>query len=86
MDERHVTHIRRQTDGGITALGNPSEPWSPRQKDDVIDDIIAGQCIYFVVVHGRRRAVGVVEGPDGPELRTELGPAGHDALDQLPDA
>jgi hypothetical protein len=85
MDERHVTHIRKQADDDVSALGNPDEPWSPRQKQDAIDDIARGSCLYYVLVKGRRRVIGIVEGSRGTQLRTDLGPPGDDLLLQLPE-
>jgi Protein of unknown function (DUF3892) len=39
MDIREVTHVIRDDDGTIQALGNPGKSWSPRSKDKVVDDI-----------------------------------------------
>lgn len=85
MQDRRVTRSRKHVDGDITAVSNPTEPWSPRHKQDVIDDITRGRATYFVLANGHRVALGVVEGPKGAELRTDSGPRGRDLLYDLPD-
>ena len=49
MEERKVTCTRK--DGqDVTALGNPDQEWSPREKADIIADLKAGTCTYFTQI------------------------------------
>ena len=86
MSERQVTQTGKDADGNIIALGNPGQPWSPRSKNDAINDIESGQHTYFVSsVPGNRVGIHVVEGPTGKYLRTVEDTTEHINLDELPD-
>lgn len=85
MAERRVTRSRKDRDGDITTLCNPSEGWSPRRKADAISDIDNSTHSYFVLVNGARVAIRVVDGPSGPYLRTAPDQTSRNNLDDLPD-
>jgi hypothetical protein len=91
MKTREVTHVRRNDDGDITALCNPGEAWSPREKEDAIADIEMGNHDYYVVVKGNKVPIDVVHRPmaakdKGFYLRTvKDGEMPHN-LDELPEA
>ncbi len=71
MANRKVTHTTKDEDGNITALHNPEEDWSPRDKVDAIRDIEEKIHTYYVHWPGGGRAdIRVVDGPTGKHLRT----------------
>jgi hypothetical protein len=92
MAEREVIATRKAPDGDILALCNPVEPsWSPRAKDDVIQDIEDRIHSYFVQgtdARGilRRVSVYVVDGadPPGKYLRTSPDLIAQNNLRELP--
>jgi Protein of unknown function (DUF3892) len=86
MADREVTQSRKDDEGDILALCNPGASWSPRDKDDAIDDIEQGSHTYFVRVSGVGRVdIHVVDGPSGKYLRTDPDRTTHNNLDDLPD-
>lgn len=85
MADRRVTQSRKDADGDITALCNPVEFWSPRQKPDAIDDIESERHTYYVLVDGKRTNILVVNDPNGKYLRTSPDTTSHNNLDDLPD-
>ena len=92
MAEREVIATRKAPDGDILDLCNPIErSWSPRAKDDVIQDIEDRTHSYFVQgtdARGtpRRVSVYVVDGadPPGKYLRTGPDPELQNNLRELP--
>ena len=85
MADIQVTCINKQPrldpHEGITHLGGYR--WrSTRQQ--VIDSIQAGNTFY-TLVGGRRADVGIVEGPNGPYLRTHADGYWNDNLLSLPE-
>ena len=85
MAARQVRQTRKDKDHDITALCNPSEPWSPRLKADAINDIYSGTHTYYVLwTGGRRTEVRVVNGPNGKYLRTDRDGRTRNNLDDLP--
>jgi hypothetical protein len=82
--DRRVTQSRKNAEGDITALCNPSENWSPRLKADVIRDIESELHAYFVDRARYRTNVRVVNAATGKYLRTEADPRSENNLDNLP--
>ena len=86
MADRQVTRSGKDSDGDITALCNPGQPWSPRSKINAINDIESGQQTYFVSSGpGNRADIHVVNGPKGKYLRTGRDETEKNNLDDLPD-
>lgn len=48
MAYRVITHVIRDEDGEILMLCNRQEVWSPRIREDVIDDIESGLHTYYL--------------------------------------
>jgi hypothetical protein len=71
MADVQVTCIRKQPRNnpheGITHLGGRTWEW-PRQ--DVVDSINARTNTFFTLKDGVRADIGVVNGPNGPYVRT----------------
>ncbi len=84
MADRRVRQTRKDFEGDITALCNPSEFWSPRSKWDAIQDIEGRTHTYYVQEAGTRVDVNVVDGPTGKYLRTTADPRDSNNLDNLP--
>jgi hypothetical protein len=86
MVSRKVTHSGKNPDGDITALCNPGEFWSPRNKEDAIRDIERGDYSYYVEAPGVGPVdIEVVPGSNGKYLRTERDRTTRNNLDDLPD-
>ena len=85
MADRPVTQTRTDTDGDITALCYPNATWSPRFKNDAINDINTGLNTYHVPwSDGTRTEIRVVNGPNGPYLRTDRDQTTRNNLADLP--
>jgi hypothetical protein len=84
MNAREVTHVARDEDGTITAIGNPGESWSPRSKEDAVRDIDGHQFKYYVKPGPMEVKIDVVH-PSGRYLRTEPDESEIDNLESLPD-
>lgn len=85
MADREVTKTGKD-EGDIISLCNDDAAWSPRSKDDAIEDIEGGLHRYYVVVPGVGDVdIHVVEGPNGPYLRTDPDVTNENNLDDLPD-
>ncbi len=71
MADVQVTCINKQprnnTHEGITHLGGATWKW-PRQQ--VVNSINARTNTFYTLVNGKRADVGVVNGPNGPYVRT----------------
>lgn len=86
MADREVTQSRKDADGDILALCNPSASWSPRPKADAINDIEQRLHTYFVNLPGAGRVdIHVVQGSTGKYLRTDPDRTSDNNLDDLPD-
>lgn len=83
--ERQVLGVVRDPAGDVLAVCDPGQPWSPRGKQDVIDDIRSGQHSYVAVWEIHRALLHVVEGSTGPYLRTSPDESTRNNLDDLPD-
>lgn len=71
MADAQVSCINKQPRNnpheGITHVGGATWHW-PRQQ--VIDSINAKTNTFYTLVRGNRSNIGVVNGPNGPYLRT----------------
>jgi hypothetical protein len=86
MAERYVRATKKDRDGDILALCNSGEVWSPRPKQDAINDIESRTHRYFVQWPGAQRTeITVVKGPNGKYLRTDRDSTTRNNLDDLPD-
>ncbi len=86
MARRKVTKTRKDSDGDITALCNPSYIWSPCYKSDAIRDIESKTHSYYVVSGSQEVDIHVVNDPDkGKYLRTDRDKTSSNNLDDLPD-
>jgi len=88
MTDVRVTCINKQPRAnpheGITHLGGPRWRWTRQQ---VIDSIRARTDSFYTYVDGKRADVGVVDGPNGPYVRTYADGEWNDnllALDECP--
>ena len=72
MARRQVTRTKKDSDGDILALCNPSENWSPRSKNDAIYDIESNNHSYYVIIGGSKEVdIRVIKDPyKGKYLRT----------------
>lgn len=68
---------RQNPHEGITHLGGQGWRWTRQQ---VIDSINSATNTFFTLVAGRRANVAVVNGPNGPYLRTHADGAWNDNL------
>jgi hypothetical protein len=85
MANRAVTKSGKNREGDITALCNPADSWSPRQKNDAIYDIENGIHTYYVPWTDGPTPIRVVNGPNGKYLRTDRDTTTRNNLDDLPD-
>lgn len=86
MTDRQVTATGKNQHGAIVSLCNAGQPWSPRQKADAITDIRTRQHRYWVAWPGQPSTwIEVVEGLQGPYLRTDRDSTSRNNLDELPD-
>lgn len=86
MIDRQVTRSKKDNDGDITALCNPTEWWSPRQKVDAINDIENKTHRYFVKDGLKEVDIHVVnDSIKGKYLRTDPDKTTRNNLDDLPD-
>ena len=86
MANREVTQSRKDKDGDITALCKPAEIWSPRRKDDAIDDIENARHRYFVKIPRKGDVdIHVVRRDGKKHLRTDPDKTTRNNLDDLPD-
>ncbi|TAM48245.1 MAG: DUF3892 domain-containing protein [Gammaproteobacteria bacterium] len=86
MADREVRQTKKDKDGDILALCNAGNYWSPRAKQDAINDIESKAHTYYVMLPGGIRAnVHVVKGPYGKYLRTDKDTTSKNNLDDLPD-
>jgi len=86
MADVQVTCINKQprnnTHEGITHLGGSGWKWTP---SDVIQSIRSKTNTFFTHVNGKRADIGIVEGQNGPYLRTYADGQWNDNLLALPE-
>lgn len=86
MADVRVTCINKQPRNnpyeGITHLGGSGWKW-PRKQ--VIESIRAKTNTFYTLVNGNRGNIGVVDGADGPYLRTYADDKWNDNLLSLPE-
>lgn len=85
MADRPVRKTGKDQDGDITRLCNEGSQWSPRSKQNVIQDIESGTHTYHVPWKSGRTEIRVVNGPTGKYLRTDRDDTSKNNLDDLPD-
>lgn len=88
MARRQVTKTKKDPDGDILALCNPSEYlWSPRYKNDAINDIESNNHSYYVIIGSSKEVdIRVVKDPyKGKYLRTDWDDTPRNNLRDLPD-
>ncbi len=84
MARREVTHSRKDRFGDITALCQPGASWSPRLKQDAINDIERGIHGYYVRLRGQEVEIRVINARTGKYLRTDPDKTTKNNLDDLP--
>jgi hypothetical protein len=86
MADVQVTCINKQprnsTHEGITHLGGNGWKWT---RSDVIASIRNKTNTFFTQVNGKRADIGIVEGQNGPYLRTYADGQWNDNLLALPE-
>ena len=70
---------------GITHLGGPGGGGWKWTRQQVIDSINASTNTFFTLEQGNRGNIGVVNGPNGPYLRTYADGQWNDNLLSLPE-
>ncbi|KQT70365.1 hypothetical protein ASG51_12765 [Methylobacterium sp. Leaf465] len=85
MADRAVRKTGKNAERDITALCNDGDAWSPRRKQDAINDIEFGMHSYHVPWPNGRTEIRVVQGPNGKYLRTDRDTTTRNNLDDLPD-
>lgn len=86
MEDRVVTHVTQNRIGEILALCNPDADWSPRRRQDAIDDIELEVHGYRAVwPDGESAPVYVGHGRHGKALRADHPGKDGVGLKQLPD-
>ena len=86
MADARVTCINKQPRQnpyeGITHLGGPTWRWT---RQEVITSIRARTNTFHTLVDGKRADIGIVEGSNGPYLRTHADGQWNDNLLALPE-
>lgn len=83
---RQVTRARKDAGGDITHLcGGPDAGWGPVPAAEAITQIRSRTAIYFTRVDGDDAFVRVIDGRNGPYLRTDPDTIAANNLDDLPD-
>ncbi len=86
MGDRRVTQTMKSEQGGVVALCNPGEHWSPRRRQDAIRDGEGGRERYYEHRPGTSPTyVEVARGSMGKYLRTARDGQRENNLDSLPD-
>jgi len=85
MAERRVTKSGKGAGNVITKLCSSGETWSPRLKDDAIEDIDKGRHSYYVKVGNSKVDIHVVNVGGKKHLRTDRDGKGKNNLEELPD-
>ena len=84
MTTRNVQATQKDKDGDITYLFNFDEFWSPRHKNDVIQDIERNVHSYYILIAGKTVNIHVIAGPTGKYLRTDPDKTERNNLVELP--
>ena len=86
MADVQITCVNKQprnnTHEGITHLGGATWHWT---RQEVIDSINQRANTFYTLVGGSRAEVGVVNGPNGPYVRTHADGQWNDNLLALPE-
>lgn len=86
MADVQITCINKQPRAnpheGITHLGGSGWRWT---RQEVVNSINQGTNSFYTLVSGLRANVGVVNGPNGPYLRTHADGQWNDNLLALPE-
>lgn len=89
MADVHVTCIskipRENPHEGITHLGGPGGGGWKWTRQQVVDSIIAHTNSFYTYVNGKRADIAVVNGPNGPYLRSHADSCWNDNLLALPE-
>lgn len=85
MADRPVTKTGKDGNGNITKLCHDGSVWSPRYKNDAINDIEQEIHRYYVPWPEGPTWIRVVNGPTGKYLRTDRDETTRNNLDDLPD-
>lgn len=85
MADRKVTKTGKVDGNVITKLCNAGELWSPKSKDDAIDDIDSGRHTYYVTLGNSKVNIHVVNVGGKKHLRTDPDGKGKNNLEELPD-
>lgn len=70
---------------GITHIGGTAGGGWRWSREQVIDSLNAGTNKFYTIGHGQRADIGVVNGPNGPYLRTHANSKWNDNLLALPE-
>jgi hypothetical protein len=82
MAQYEVSGSGKDQDGNIVALCGV---WGTYDSSTIIQWIQLGHEFYVPLNNGTNAAIGVVEGPTGPYLRTDWDSTSTNNLDDLPD-
>lgn len=82
---RKITRSKKNSDGDILAICNQEAWWSPVTKSQAIKDIDSKTHSYYVVIGYQEVDIHVVNGKNGPYLRTDPDKTSTNNLDNLPD-
>jgi hypothetical protein len=86
MVERKVSHIIKDKDDVILALGNPSSKWSPRLAYRIIQDIEGKKISYYIEgKKGQRNYFYIVGNSSGKNLKINLTDSSEINLTHLSD-
>ena len=89
MADVHVQCINKQPRHdpyeGITHLGGKAGGGWKWTRQEVVDSIRSKTNTFFTLVNGNRGDIGVVEGANGPHLRTYADGKWNDNLLSLPE-
>lgn len=85
MSDRPVRQTSKDADGDIAALCNPNESWKRVTKTEAIAHIQNGTHRYHVPWASGATQINVVDGANGPYLRTDRDNSPENNLDELPD-
>jgi hypothetical protein len=78
--DRRITAVKKDRQGNIVALCNPSESWSPRKAIDVMKDIGSGMKSYYVQQLPKRTYLRLISG----NLQTTKDATNGNSLTNLP--
>lgn len=68
MAIREVKMSRKNDEGEIVVLFNPAADWSPRLRNDAVNDIENDIHTYYVLSNGKRTDLKVVSDNNGKHL------------------